>query len=178
VDKLRAHAEKEGVREATRVEECSRKSCWHCLKSQIPNPKSKIQHRASWLVVGVNGSGKTTSIAKLTNYYKAQNKKVILAAADTFRAAAIESIENLGQRVGRETLVAHQPDAEVRRVAVRRCGKRAHARRRGLSHRGYRRTLCNQIQLDERVWERIAARVPARRTIRPRRTKRFLCWMR
>jgi len=36
------------------------------------------------LVVGVNGSGKTTSIAKLTRYYKAQDKKVILAAADTF----------------------------------------------------------------------------------------------
>src|SRR5688500_5927399 len=42
------------------------------------------------LVVGVNGSGKTTSIGKLAYYHKAQGQKVILAAADTFRAAAID----------------------------------------------------------------------------------------
>lgn len=44
------------------------------------------------MVVGVNGSGKTTSIAKLANFYKAKGKKVLLAAADTFRAAAEEQL--------------------------------------------------------------------------------------
>ena len=50
------------------------------------------------LVVGVNGSGKTTSIGKLGNYYREQGRNVILAAADTFRAAAIEQLQLWGQR--------------------------------------------------------------------------------
>ena len=51
------------------------------------------------LVVGVNGSGKTTSIAKLAAYFSAMGKKVLLAASDTFRAAAIEQLEKWAQRV-------------------------------------------------------------------------------
>ena len=50
------------------------------------------------LVVGVNGVGKTTSIGKLTNLYRKNNKKVLLAAADTFRAGAIEQLEIWAQR--------------------------------------------------------------------------------
>jgi len=52
------------------------------------------------LVIGVNGVGKTTSIAKMASYYKSQGKNVILAAADTFRAAAIEQLEVWADRVG------------------------------------------------------------------------------
>jgi len=52
------------------------------------------------MVVGVNGVGKTTSIGKLAHYYKGQGKKVLLAAADTFRAAAIDQLEIWGRRVG------------------------------------------------------------------------------
>jgi len=52
------------------------------------------------LVIGVNGVGKTTSIAKLANFYKAQGKSVILAAADTFRAAAIDQLQVWAERVG------------------------------------------------------------------------------
>ncbi len=59
------------------------------------------------LVVGVNGSGKTTSIAKLAHGLKNEGKKVILAAADTFRAAAIDQLKHWGERIGVET-VAHQ----------------------------------------------------------------------
>lgn len=51
------------------------------------------------LIVGVNGSGKTTSIAKLTHYLKQRGRKPILAAADTFRAAAIEQLQTWGQRI-------------------------------------------------------------------------------
>jgi fused signal recognition particle receptor len=68
------------------------------------------------LVVGVNGSGKTTSIAKLTQYLHAQGKKVVLAAADTFRAAAIDQLKVWGQRAGAD-VVAHQPDADPGAVA-------------------------------------------------------------
>ncbi len=53
-----------------------------------------------YLIVGVNGVGKTTSIAKLAYRFKAQGKKVILAAADTFRAAAIDQVLIWGERIG------------------------------------------------------------------------------
>ncbi len=52
------------------------------------------------LMIGINGGGKTTSIAKLAHMYKKQGKTVMLAAADTFRAAAAEQLQNWGDRVG------------------------------------------------------------------------------
>ncbi len=57
-------------------------------------------HPAVMLVVGVNGVGKTTSIAKLAHLYSGQGKKVLLAAGDTFRAAAGEQLETWAQRAG------------------------------------------------------------------------------
>jgi fused signal recognition particle receptor len=63
------------------------------------------------LLVGVNGSGKTTSIAKLANDYKNEGKKVILGAADTFRAGAIDQLKTWGGRIGVD-IVAHQPGAD------------------------------------------------------------------
>ncbi len=63
------------------------------------------------LIVGVNGSGKTTSIAKLAKYYKARGRKVVLAAADTFRAAAIDQLKIWGERVGVE-VIAQAPGAD------------------------------------------------------------------
>ena len=63
------------------------------------------------LVVGVNGSGKTTSIAKLGHIYKRGGNKVMLAAADTFRAAASEQLKWWGDRIGAE-VIAHQPGAD------------------------------------------------------------------
>ncbi len=52
------------------------------------------------LMVGINGVGKTTSIAKLTHYLKNQGKTVVLAAADTFRAAAVDQLKTWGDRLG------------------------------------------------------------------------------
>lgn len=63
------------------------------------------------LVVGVNGGGKTTSIAKLAHRLKKEGKSTILVAADTFRAAAIDQLKHLGARVGVE-VIAHQPGAD------------------------------------------------------------------
>lgn len=63
------------------------------------------------LVVGVNGSGKTTSIAKLAYGFVLQGKQVILAAADTFRAAAIDQLKYWGKEAGVE-VIAHQPGAD------------------------------------------------------------------
>ena len=63
------------------------------------------------LVVGVNGGGKTTSIAKLAHSLKNKGKSVILVAADTFRAAAIDQLKRWGERAGVE-VIAHQPGAD------------------------------------------------------------------
>jgi fused signal recognition particle receptor len=68
------------------------------------------------LVVGVNGSGKTTSIAKLAYDLTSQGKRVILAAADTFRAAAIDQLKHWGEKVGAE-VIAHQPGGDPGAVA-------------------------------------------------------------
>ena len=63
------------------------------------------------LVVGVNGSGKTTTIAKLAHHYQQAGQRVTLAAADTFRAAAIDQMKIWGERIG-VTTIAHQPGAD------------------------------------------------------------------
>lgn len=68
-------------------------------------------HPTVILVIGVNGVGKTTSIAKLANLYTAQGKKVMLAAGDTFRAAATEQLEIWAERVG-VPIVRHQDGAD------------------------------------------------------------------
>lgn len=64
-----------------------------------------------YLVVGVNGAGKTTSIGKLAHHLKQQGKKVILAAGDTFRAAAIEQLLEWGERSGCD-VVRHTQGAD------------------------------------------------------------------
>ena len=63
------------------------------------------------LIVGVNGVGKTTTAAKLTHFYQLQNKRVMLAAGDTFRAAAIEQLQTWGER-NQVPVIAQQPGAD------------------------------------------------------------------
>ncbi|MBN1155447.1 signal recognition particle-docking protein FtsY [candidate division KSB1 bacterium] len=68
------------------------------------------------MIVGVNGTGKTTSIGKLAYHYKKMNKKVLLSAADTFRAAASEQLEIWSDRAGVD-VVRNQPGADPASVA-------------------------------------------------------------
>jgi fused signal recognition particle receptor len=63
------------------------------------------------LVVGVNGVGKTTTIGKLATYLQAEGHKVVLAAGDTFRAAAIEQLQEWGSRAN-VPVIAHQPGSD------------------------------------------------------------------
>jgi len=60
------------------------------------------------LVTGINGAGKTTSIAKLAAYFRKQNKRVLLAACDTFRAGAVRQLEIWGERLGVEVIKGQQ----------------------------------------------------------------------
>ncbi|WDU84464.1 signal recognition particle-docking protein FtsY [Caloramator sp. Dgby_cultured_2] len=69
------------------------------------------QFPAVFMVVGVNGVGKTTSIGKLAHFFKSKGYKVLLAAADTFRAAAIDQLEVWGQRVGVD-VIKHQEGSD------------------------------------------------------------------
>jgi fused signal recognition particle receptor len=81
-----------------------------------------------WMVVGVNGTGKTTTIGKLAADQRSHDRSVALAAADTFRAAADEQLGVWADRSG-ATLVKHQPGADPGAVAF---DAYAHARARGL----------------------------------------------
>jgi fused signal recognition particle receptor len=68
------------------------------------------------LVIGVNGSGKTTTIAKLAKQYRDAGKRVVLAAGDTFRAAAVEQLKIWGERTGAE-VVARETGADAAGLA-------------------------------------------------------------
>jgi fused signal recognition particle receptor len=60
------------------------------------------------MVVGVNGTGKTTSVAKLASFYKKSGKSVILAAGDTFRAAAVDQLKTWGDRIGVQVIAGKE----------------------------------------------------------------------
>jgi fused signal recognition particle receptor len=77
----------------------------------VTKPLSPTQTPAVVLIVGVNGSGKTTTIAKLAQLWRAEGKRVLLAAGDTFRAAAVEQLQVWGERVG-APVVAKGPGAD------------------------------------------------------------------
>ena len=89
------------------------------------------------LVVGVNGTGKTTTIGKLAARFRAEGRSVLLAAADTFRAAAIEQLQAWAGRAG-ATVVAHAPGADPGAVVydAHRRGHRPPHRRRDRRHGG------------------------------------------
>lgn len=76
----------------------------------------EAHHPAVILLVGVNGSGKTTTAAKLGYIYAKQGKKVLLAAADTYRAAAIDQLQAWGDRL-HLPVIAGQPDSDPGAVA-------------------------------------------------------------
>lgn len=68
------------------------------------------------LIVGVNGSGKTTTIAKLSELFQSQDKKLLLGAADTFRAAAVDQLQVWGERLG-VGVIAGAPESDPGAVA-------------------------------------------------------------
>jgi fused signal recognition particle receptor len=118
VDQLRARADQERATNPKRVEALLRDELVKILQGAGAAPAPSLDGHKPYviLIVGVNGSGKTTSIAKLARLYKSQKKKVLLAAGDTFRAAAIDQLKIWGERAGAE-VIAHQPEADPGAVA-------------------------------------------------------------
>ena len=120
IQRLKARAREERIEEphmlmeALKVELVSRLEAGN--GSDVWNETGDDPSPLVILVVGVNGSGKTTSIAKLAYNFKEQAKLVYVGAADTFRAAAIDQLQVLAERAGVE-VVSHQPGADPAAVA-------------------------------------------------------------
>ena len=103
IDELRKRIKLEKIENEEDVKKALRDIMSQIL--EVENPELHLETTPSViLVIGVNGVGKTTSIGKIANRLKKDGKKVVLAAADTFRAAAVEQLEIWGNRVGCEVI--------------------------------------------------------------------------
>jgi fused signal recognition particle receptor len=111
VDNLREQVARGKARNAQELEDLLKQELRALLGNPPPMTIDDPRLLTVVLVVGVNGSGKTTSIAKLAHYYQQRGRQVLLAAADTFRAAAIDQLKIWGDRVG-VPVIAHQPNAD------------------------------------------------------------------
>lgn len=99
IEKLRQKIKKENIQDAEQVKEALRKEIKEIFDETDSSLKLQTKP-AVILVVGVNGVGKTTSIGKMANRLAKDGKKVVVAAADTFRAAAVEQLEIWAKRAG------------------------------------------------------------------------------
>lgn len=100
IDRLRQRAAQEQMRNASQVQAALREELVKLLGKPAGLRFATTSPLTVILVIGVNGSGKTTSIAKLAYRLTREGHRVILAAADTFRAAAIDQLKVWGERVG------------------------------------------------------------------------------
>ena len=108
VQRLREEARRERLTDAAQLRPVIRREVEKILAVQKELPVQKPQ---VILMIGVNGVGKTTTIGKLSKRFAAEGKKVILAAADTFRAAAVEQLGIWAERTGAQ-LIAHSEGAD------------------------------------------------------------------
>ena len=111
---LEVRADQEGIVRAQDL----RKALVQELRKRLgeARPLDLSQRPSVILLVGVNGSGKTTTAAKLARYIQSQRREVMLGAADTFRAAAVEQLEIWGQRL-KVPVISGQPNADPGAVA-------------------------------------------------------------
>lgn len=110
IDQLRNRIKQNGITDPMDV----RVELKNIVENILDNANAKLDVEKSpsiILMVGVNGVGKTTTIGKLANRYKSEGKKVLLAAGDTFRAAAIEQLEVWAQRSNVD-IIKHQEGAD------------------------------------------------------------------
>ena len=110
IESTRQRVRDEKLKDGIQVREALKQEMVKILRVASRETKSITRPKVI-LVIGVNGSGKTTSIAKLAYQAKKEGQTVIMAAADTFRAAAIDQLRTWAQRIGVD-IVAHQPGAD------------------------------------------------------------------
>lgn len=111
LERVRQRVDRRLVGDAQEVRSLIREHLLEVLESCERPPNPVTEPPEVTLVVGVNGSGKTTTIGKLTSRLKAEGRSVLLCAADTFRAAAIEQLEIWGERTGAE-VIRQKPGAD------------------------------------------------------------------
>jgi len=105
LEKLRDKADRKQIRDVNELKRLLKEELLAILTSAGSQPVTKVGSTPEVImVVGVNGAGKTTTIGKLAQVFRAQGKTVLMCAADTFRAAAIEQLEIWGQRTGTEVI--------------------------------------------------------------------------
>ncbi len=112
IDRVKQRVKEKNISQGSQVQSALKAEMVNILKTDIQEAPSTVSVPKVTLIVGVNGCGKTTSIAKLAYRSKSEGKSVILAAADTFRAAAIDQLKRLGEMVGVD-VIAHQPGADA-----------------------------------------------------------------
>ncbi len=108
---LRERVVAEGMTRGSQLRDALKEELEILLGEPEPLVFSDTSPISVFLIVGVNGVGKTTSIAKMANLLKRQKHRVMLAAGDTFRAAAVEQLKMWGERVG-VPVIAHQQGAD------------------------------------------------------------------
>jgi fused signal recognition particle receptor len=105
LEKLRDKADRKQIKDVNELKRLLKEELLAILTSTSSQPVTKVDGTPEVIiVVGVNGTGKTTTIGKLAQVFRTQGKTVLLCAADTFRAAAIEQLEIWGQRTGTEVI--------------------------------------------------------------------------
>ncbi len=105
LDKLREKADRKQIGNVDELKRLLKEELLAILTTANSQPVQKVDGTPEViLVVGVNGTGKTTTIGKLAQVFRSQGKTVLMCAADTFRAAAIEQLEIWGQRTGTEVI--------------------------------------------------------------------------
>jgi fused signal recognition particle receptor len=103
--KLREKADRKQIKNVDELKRLLKEELLAILNAANSRPVNRVDGSPEViLVVGVNGTGKTTTIGKLSQVFRSQGKNVLLCAADTFRAAAIEQLEIWGQRTGTEII--------------------------------------------------------------------------
>ncbi len=107
LETLRDHAKRQAIRDGADLRQLLKTEIKAILDAQ-DQPRRPVIGPEIILLVGVNGTGKTTTSGKLAALYRAQGKSVLLCAADTFRAAAIEQLEVWSQRSGVELIKSKQ----------------------------------------------------------------------
>jgi fused signal recognition particle receptor len=107
ISELREKVKKEKIEDSEEVKKALKEIIQNILDSVDSNLNLQTTPSVI-LVVGVNGVGKTTSIGKIANRLKQDGKKVVIAAADTFRAAAVEQLEIWANRAGCEIVKRHE----------------------------------------------------------------------
>jgi fused signal recognition particle receptor len=120
VDLLRARVTIEGTRDEETVRAWLREDLLRLVDLSMDRSvaSSRVEGRpAVVMVVGVNGTGKTTTVGKLARVFVAQDKDVVLGAADTFRAAAADQLQTWGERVGVPTVRSDREGADPASVA-------------------------------------------------------------